>query len=754
MISESRLVSPAKLRKTLIGFGMLSACLIAGLTTHAHTTHHSDILWLSHTKGSKTEQNIKTLYPERIALGSPGMSLADSEYDAAILYDGDNRPGLVAELEAFAQRGGIAVLDLSLYADLRRLQATESIGNDEPSIIIMAEHPVTHGLVAGDELPWYREEDGAYIQTVVSGAEAEYVLAESSRGGALLILEPHGQGYILATDLSGLREPSWRNRGEFNKYLFLGNALGQTVHFGRHYAKRYPYAEFIGMMAELAETYPNVQMRDEGDAYGHDRIYSLVLGDTEKPAFLAYAAVHGGEWEPAYGLLRLAEILAQYPDANLFNFNQYHLVLVPIFNPSGYDAFQRNSVAGVDLNRPFGRAAKEPEFDTYKAMLERINPLAILDFHNNAGGDGYNRLFILPRTFADRDQAFKNEYIARKAAAYLNEAIKDRYVVHESRRSGVEQFNIESIWNQDAEPRTMIDYAAQQGIPGFLVELAGMYPDTYGLVFITDLTIETFFAFVRAYSESIGATDISQEIPLYQISKETLHYPQEQSIGYSSMHQFRHARIWGRGGNPAFLLHAEQGKEVNLTVQQTGVIARQEGEPLAFVITGPDGGIIFNQEVPFSEETNIAFTAPSTGIYTVTTTPPARGVVVVPKSNRPVNLHLGNEKILFRNGEGDYFFWVPAGIRTFTIRLSGTRSSAFSSKLLDQDGNLYGESGDAGIYEYWVQLDEPSQGGIWTLQMRQPQMGHGGGFHIEMRGVPPLLSASPEHLLLEPVRNN
>ncbi len=466
----------------------------------------------------ETVRSLHTLYPGRMDTVSTAEGIDPEKYRSAIALErGDEHAVDMDAVEAFAATGGRVVVDLALYARARDLVLREeAVDPDDALLRIAVEHPVTRGFRTGDTIPWHGGERGAAMTRSVAGEVPGIVMGEAADGGALLIFEEIGEGSLLATDLTGLLEPAWNQPGSFNKYLFAGNMLGESVRYGRHFERKLTYAEFMDKMRELADRHDAMQMRDEGPAEDDNRMYSLTIGDEEKPAFFVYAAAHGSEWEPAYGLLALAERLMERPEEALFDFDRYHLVMMPIVNPWGYDNRRRQNINGVDLNRnaderweyyegrenedgvygPFSYDWKgespfsELETQAWKRVLDRTRARAVLDFHGNQGG--YNRLIIIQPTALP-----ENEDLAHEAVRRFNQTFADRYVLLQSGAPELDQYDINSIRWGSLRP-TLTTTAARSGL-GFLKEAPAGYRGTHGIVFQTDLTIEICLAFFRAY---------------------------------------------------------------------------------------------------------------------------------------------------------------------------------------------------------------------------------------------------------------
>jgi predicted deacylase len=467
--------------------------------------------------------NLKKLYPDRLVQASPAEKPAwDRLLGAVVFFRKADTPLDLAPLEAFAATGRPVVMDLPLYARARGLRVRETTGADAPQLRIVNERPATQGFHPGDSIPWFAGKKGAWTQRVLEGDfPAERVLAQSSRGGALLVAEQAGKGTLLATDLTGADEPVWNQPGSLNKYLFLGNLLGATVRYGTFFPERLKYADFVKAMQAAAKELPALRFEEEGPAVGEYKLCSLNLGDPQKPAFFLYGATHGSEWESAYGLLALARRLASRPEEKLFDAGRYCLKIIPIINPSGYDLFTRQNAAKVDLNRNGGEwwasfkgtdsnkdgvwgpgdydwkgAApfSEPETQTFRAVCERVKPYATLDFHGNGGGRGNNRCVVLPLLARD-----DNEERAQNAVRLFNEAMRDRYILQQAFCTEADQYTIETVgW--DSQRPTIIETAAK-GRYGFLCEVPAGYQGTYGIVMQTDIVIETCLAFFKAYQE-------------------------------------------------------------------------------------------------------------------------------------------------------------------------------------------------------------------------------------------------------------
>ena len=141
-------------------------------------------------------------------------------------------------------------------------------------------------------------------------------------------------------------------------------------------------------------------------------IVAYHLGEPERPrvkTVVLLAAMHGNEAAPSQILRALVKGL---PVIGL------DLWVVPTYNPDGVAAGTRKNAHGVDLNRNFPyewvdldgsyesgpKPASEPETKAVMAFLDRVDPAAILSFHQ-------------PLTGVDTDT--KNPRLARRVARKL-----------------------------------------------------------------------------------------------------------------------------------------------------------------------------------------------------------------------------------------------------------------------------------------------------------------------------------------------
>ena len=383
------------------------------------------ILLLTDGSGGTIGEDLDILYPGRIKRvnfttedhGVPVLS--QYEHVITMVTSGDNLGKLdYKAVTAYAEAGGQVISCLFEYAANRGLHfsKTHVLDRMRPGMRIEVENDVTRGYSVGDTLWWYGTVssapdplyDNQMFQRQVMGvkeSEGVSVLATSTvNGGAVMVEEKVGKGRIVALDLLSPIRPFYNSWGSTNKYLFVGNVINGAVRYGKHYSERLSYDAFVDAMHNRAGQYADLYLQPEGHCSDGRQMWSLNIGDESNPTMYFGAAIHGWEWENAFGLLRLAEVLCEDPRVERVNTRNLHFKIVPIQNTWGDDHFTRQNAHGVDLNRNFDcvweelrdvqdvmmpwdynykgtRPASERETQVIQGIIDRYGPRCVIDFH-------------------------------------------------------------------------------------------------------------------------------------------------------------------------------------------------------------------------------------------------------------------------------------------------------------------------------------------------------------------------------------
>ncbi|MEA3365042.1 MAG: right-handed parallel beta-helix repeat-containing protein, partial [Candidatus Hydrogenedentes bacterium] len=169
-----------------------------------------------------------------------------------------------------------------------------------------------------------------------------------------------------------------------------------------------------------------------------------------------------------------------------------------------------------------------------------------------------------------------------------------------------------------------------------------------------------------------------------------------------------------------FALYAVEGDDVRFTLSYQKV-GRYSGDTVPVVIEGPSGEQVHSAKALFEAETEIAFTAPETGVYRITADP-GKNRIALTRSSHPVNLLGEGGRIGLIHAAGDYVFWVPAGTAEFGVRVAGEGSGeAIRAMLLDPEGHVVEEADNVvSMHQFTVEHAESNAGAAWTVRLAKP----------------------------------
>lgn len=484
-----------------------------------------DIALLTDGTGGGVGADLDLLYPgrvRRINFLTEDHGLRELEKHAFVITmvtTGANLPGLDYEaVTAFARAGGQVFSCLFEYAARRGLHFSKTHVMDRirPGFRIEVESDVTKGFSAGDTLWWYGMVSSApdqlyanqmyqrQVMGVRETAEVSILATSTVNGGAVLVEEKVGKGRIIALDLLSPLRPFYNSYGSTNKYLFLGNVVNRAVRYGKHYPARLSYDPFVREMHALAARHPGLALVNEGPCSDGRPVWSFSLGDDENPTVYLGAAIHGWEWENAFGLLRLTELLSENPRIDGLDTRRLHFKILPIQNPWSYDHFTRQNARGVDLNRNFDCAwenlvdvqdvmvpwdynykgsapASEPETRIIQRIVDHHRPVCVIDFHTAD--------YILLRPHRGDDALITSIHEEIKAR------LKDRYLTQKPYNGPYQQVNMDRTTDFTPPQPYLICYAAERGTPAaFLIEMSGNRDDVHALVMNTDTVVEICLA--------------------------------------------------------------------------------------------------------------------------------------------------------------------------------------------------------------------------------------------------------------------
>jgi hypothetical protein len=197
-----------------------------------------------------------------------------------------------------------------------------------------------------------------------------------------------------------------------------------------------------------------------------------------------------------------------------------------------------------------------------------------------------------------------------------------------------------------------------------------------------------------------------------------------------------------------YLLYAQEGDEVSFTARHMQV-GNYGGDDMQVAIMAPSGEVAHEAAVPFQDEAQISFAAPETGVYTIPLSVRSNRFQLADPSH-PLNISAAEGAVNFISQEKDLIFWVPDGTQEFGVRVFGQGTGeALKATLLTPTGEVFEEvDNQYEMHQFHVELDEPSQGAIWTLEIRKPSELFYEDHFVDLRGVPPVLAPVGGTLLI------
>ncbi|MBI5394405.1 MAG: right-handed parallel beta-helix repeat-containing protein [Verrucomicrobia bacterium] len=200
-------------------------------------------------------------------------------------------------------------------------------------------------------------------------------------------------------------------------------------------------------------------------------------------------------------------------------------------------------------------------------------------------------------------------------------------------------------------------------------------------------------------------------------------------------------------GLSEWLLWAEAGQQASFTVLIRPV-GKGEPRPVPVSLVAPSGKLTKLRNAQGGEETAYEFQAAETGAHKIVCEPQGWTATVNSASHR-VCVYSESSSIHFLGTTGQYFFWVPAGTKEFAIKVSGENAAeCVKAALFDAGGNKVEEKDNISqAHQFVATLKNTAAGEIWSLRLDKPTTGVLEDFHVQLQGIPPLLSHTKESLL-------
>jgi hypothetical protein len=200
------------------------------------------------------------------------------------------------------------------------------------------------------------------------------------------------------------------------------------------------------------------------------------------------------------------------------------------------------------------------------------------------------------------------------------------------------------------------------------------------------------------------------------------------------------------------VMYAQQGDAVAFTVRY-GQVGRYSGNPMPVKVTAPSGTVVLDAKGEFMKDTTYEFTAPETGGYGIALDSGANTAQVTQTTN-PYCVITGGEPIHFLGTTGDVFFYVPATVTEFGVKVFGEGSGeGVHATLHDAQDQLVGDQDDiTQPHQFVVERKATAEGEVWRLHLAKPSGMVMEDFHVQLQGLPPVLAPAKASLLIPEVQ--
>lgn len=200
-------------------------------------------------------------------------------------------------------------------------------------------------------------------------------------------------------------------------------------------------------------------------------------------------------------------------------------------------------------------------------------------------------------------------------------------------------------------------------------------------------------------------------------------------------------------GSVKLAMYARDGDSVSFTVRYAQV-GQYSGEGMLVKVTSPSGAEVLAKPAAFKQDTSFEFVAPEAGIYHVSWDSRSNAAQVV-QTTHPICLVTEGEPMHFIGTTGDVFFYVPAAVTEFGVKVFGEGSGeGVRAALYDPDDRLVADKDDITEPHQFVVTREPTdQGQIWRLHLAKPSRLFLEDFYLQLQGVPSVLAPTRSSLL-------
>jgi hypothetical protein len=189
-------------------------------------------------------------------------------------------------------------------------------------------------------------------------------------------------------------------------------------------------------------------------------ILKLSWGRGQKILFI-WSQMHGDESTGTWGILDLIAFLKTAAGRKLED--QVQLVILPMVNPDGAEAFTRRTASGIDMNRD-ARALQSAGMNLLQRELLAANPTLALNLHDQrsifgAGGGGHPAVISFLNPSGDRAKSLTDSRVFAMRVIALQATWLQQYIPQKIGR-----------YSDAFYPTAIGEWAQEQNIPCILIE--------------------------------------------------------------------------------------------------------------------------------------------------------------------------------------------------------------------------------------------------------------------------------------------
>ncbi len=195
-----------------------------------------------------------------------------------------------------------------------------------------------------------------------------------------------------------------------------------------------------------------------------------------------------------------------------------------------------------------------------------------------------------------------------------------------------------------------------------------------------------------------------------------------------------------------FVLFACGGDRVSFTLQHLQV-GRYGGRPVDVTVLTPSGKKLAVGQVPLQSRATFSFKAPETGLYRLPVDCGANKVQML-SATHPACVSAERGAIAMIGVTGDFYFFVPAEVNEFGVRIWGQGREAVGVRIFDPGGKeVWNRPAITAAEQFVARTAEDQRAQVWRIQFRRPASAPMEDFYVQLQGVPPFLSSNPKTLL-------